>query len=694
MRVAATSNGDKGGPAIRPIPKVELSNVGVSVMCGIAGFLDGRRAYGSHYWADVVQAMMAPLRHRGPDDAGYWTDPTSGVALAHRRLAVVDLSAAGHQPMTSSCGRCVLTYNGEIYNHAELRAELSASGRPFSGRSDSEVLVEACATWGVEPTLRRLIGMFAFAVWDRESRTLTLARDRIGKKPLYWGRFGELFLFASELKALRGHPGWTPEIDRESLGAFLRWGYVPAPHCIHRGLRKLMPGQLLVVSAGKEPVASSYWNAAQIVAAAQSDRLDLDEHEAVDALEALLSDAVGRRMVADVPLGAFLSGGIDSSLIVALMRERSSRPVKTFAVGFEERHYDETADARAVANHLDTDHSEIVVSADDARNLVPELPYWFDEPFAIRSQIPAMMVSRLARRQVTVALSGDGGDELFGGYPGYFIVRAVHGATAGLSPAMRRLTAGTVDSLVSGIAAVYGAVPIARRPGLWANRVRQISRVVRTGGGIGELYAQLYSSFVAGPPLIDATGEHPMRWQQPQHRDVVADPIDRMGYFALLGTLSDGTLTKWDRASMAYSLEVRVPFLDHRVVEFAWRLRPALKYNKQGGSKRLLRQLLYRYVPPELVARPKKGFSSPLPIWLRGPLRDWAEELLDERQLKDEGLFDPAIVRECWQQHLAATGDHWQLLWSILMFRQWLSYWASNHDRRTEDVAAMAARAA
>ncbi|MGE3743401.1 MAG: asparagine synthase (glutamine-hydrolyzing), partial [Geminicoccaceae bacterium] len=638
-------------------------------MCGIAGYVDQRPSTGINEYTESLSAMVMPLRHRGPDDAGYWTDPAAGVALAHRRLSVVDLSAAGHQPMESSCGRCVLTYNGEIYNHAELRAELSTAGRAFRGHSDTEVLIEACATWGVEATLRRLIGMFAFALWDRESRALTLARDRIGKKPLYWGRFGELFLFASEIKSLRGHPGWAPEIDPASFGAFLRWGYVPAPFCILRGLHKLMPGHLLVVAAGKEPTVSSYWNPEQVASAAQSARLDLNEPEALDALEALLSDAVARRMLADVPLGAFLSGGIDSSMIVALMRAHSTRPVKTFAVGFEERRYDEASHARAVAQHLDTDHSEIVITANDALKLVPELPYWFDEPFAIRSQVPAMMVSRLARRQVTVALSGDGGDELFGGYPGYFIVRAVHGATAGLSPAMRRLTAGTVDGLVGGIAAAYGAIPIARRPGLWANRVRQITGVVRDGGGISELYAQLYSSFVARAPLTSPAGEHPMRWQAPQHRDVVEDPIDRMGYFALLGTLSDGTLAKWDRASMAYSLEVRVPFLDHRIVEFAWRLRPALKYNKQGGSKRLLRQLLYRHVPPELVDRPKMGFSSPLPVWLRGPLRDWAEELLDERQLRAEGLFDPAIVRACWQQHLAATGDHWQLLWIILMFR-------------------------
>jgi asparagine synthase (glutamine-hydrolysing) len=641
--------------------------------------------------------MAAPLCRRGPDDAGVWTDPAAGVALAHRRLAVLDRSPAGHQPMTSSCGRCVLTYNGEIYNHGELRDELSASGRPFRGHSDTEVLVEACAAWGVEATLSKLFGMFAFALWDRGARTLTLARDRLGLKPLFWGLFGALFLFASEIKGLRAHPGWSPEIERESLCAYMRWGHVPAPYCIYRGLHKLLPGEFLVLPPGGEPKVSSYWDPAQVVAAAQSSRLQIGETEALQGLDSLLGDAVARRMVADVPLGAFLSGGIDSSLIVALMQARSRRPVNTFTIGFQEKCYDESAHARAVAKHLGTAHSEVVASPDDAAALVPELPYWFDEPLAIRSQIPVMMLCRLARREVTVALSGDGGDELFGGYPGYYLVRAVHRATAGLSPTSRQLVAAAVDGLVGGATALHRIIPAARRPELWANRVKQVTSVVRGGGGISELYAQLYST-TAGPlPLIGATVEHPMRWQAPRHRDVVIDPIDRMGYFALLGTLVDGTLAKLDRASMAHSLEVRVPFLDHRVVEYAWRLPPALKYCDRAGSKHLLRRLLYRHVPPQLVDRPKKGFSSPLPVWLRGPLREWAEELLDERQLKEEGLFEPTAVRECWNQHLAVASDYWQLLWNILMFRQWHSYWESDYDRqhhpqRSRDVGLLLGR--
>jgi asparagine synthase (glutamine-hydrolysing) len=647
-------------------------------MCGIAGFVANRFAYSADTWTRTAAAMAAPLRHRGPDGAGVWVDPEAGVALAHRRLAVLDPSPAGHQPMASSCGRWLLIYNGEIYNGAELRDELSASGRTFRGHSDTEVLVEACAAWGVEATLRRLIGMFAFAAWDRATRTLTLARDRLGIKPLYWGRFGSLFLFASELKGMRAHPGWKPEIDHESLCAYMRWGHVPGSHCIYRGLHKLLPGEFLELGPGGEPKLACFWDPAQVASTAQSDPLEIEEGDALEQLDALLGDSVARRMIADVPLGAFLSGGIDSSLIVALMQARSSRPVSAFTVAFEEKRYDESAHARAVAKYLGADHSEITVTSRDAIDLVPELPYWFDEPLAIRSQIPVMMLCRLARSRVTVALSGDGGDELFGGYPGYYIVRAVHRATVHASPTLRRIMAGSVNGLVRGITAVHGMIPSGRRPGLLANRVRQVTSVMRAGGGIAELYAQLYATTAESPPLVGVAGEHPMRWQERPHRDLVRDPIDRMGYFALLGTLVDGTLAKMDRASMACSLEVRVPFLDHRVVEYAWRLSPALKYRKRAGSKHLLRSLLYRYVPPELVDRPKRGFSSPLPEWLRGPLREWAEELLDERSLEEEGLFDAAAVRRCWSEHLSATSDHWQLLWNILTFRGWYRSWGSD----------------
>ncbi|GAB6068181.1 asparagine synthase (glutamine-hydrolyzing) [Methylothermus subterraneus] len=643
-------------------------------MCGIAGFLDHRSAA---ELARTAAAMAATLRHRGPDDVGVWTDPAAGVALAHRRLAILDRSPAGHQPMESACGRYVLTYNGEIYNHPELRAELSALGHAFRGHSDTEVLVEALAEWGVEATLPKLNGMFAFALFDRATRTLTLARDRFGIKPLFWARFGKRFLFASELKALRAHPGWQPKIDPESLGAYVRWGHVPAPYSIYRGVYKLLPGTWLALTPKSEPKISSYFDPAQAAAAAQANRLAMSEAEAIEELDALLGDAVARCMVADVPVGAFFSGGIDSSLIAALMQARSSQPVHTFTVGFQERHYDEAAHARKVANYLGTVHAEVMVTPKDALALVPRLPYWFDEPLLVRSQIPAMMVSALARREVIVALCGDGADELFGGYPGYFLARAVHRATAGLPPPLRRLAAATLDGLIATAAALTRILPAAHRPGLPTNQARQIAAVVRAGGGIPELYAQLYSATAETLPLAGRTSEHPLLWQKAKHLNAMANPIDRMGYFALLGTLVDRTLAKVDRASMAHGLEVRVPFLDHRIVEYAWRLPAALKYSGQTGSKPLLRRLLYRYVPPELVDRLKRGFSCPLPGWLRGPLREWAEELLDERQLREEGLFDPAAVRECWNRHLLGSANYWQLLWTILMFRQWQRTWAA-----------------
>lgn len=655
-------------------------------MCGIAGFVDARKEFSNETLTRTAAAMAAQLRHRGPDDAGVWSDETAGVALAHRRLAVLDLTPAGHQPMMSTCGRLVLSYNGEIYNHAELRDELSARGRCFRGHSDTEVLVEACAEWGLGVTLKKIVGMFAFALWDRETRTLSLVRDRIGIKPLFWGRFGTLMLFASELKALHAHPGWQPRIDFGSFAAYLRWGHVPAPYCIYQGLHKLLPGQMLVWAGGGEPRISSYWDPAQVAAAAQADRLQIGQAEALDELDTLLGDAIARRMIADVPVGAFLSGGIDSSLIVALMQAHGGRPVHTFTIGFQEKRFNEAAQARAVANHLGTVHSEVVVTATDALALVPELPHWFDEPLAVRSQIPAMLVSRLARREVTVALCGDGGDELFGGYPGYYIARALDRATTALPAPLRLLTADLLDRLVTGITLMLRIVPSPYRPALPANHARQLIAVMRAGGGITEFYAQLYSA-TAGPlPLVASMGEHPMLWQDSRHGERVTDPIDRMGYYALLDTLVDRTLAKVDRASMAYSLEVRVPLLDHRVVEYAWRLPPALKYGERG--KPLLRHLLYRYLPAELVDHPKKGFSCPLPGWLRGPLRDWADAVLDERTLKQEGLFNPGAVRACWNQHLDGSGNYWQLLWSLLMFRQWQDCWPGATPKPSAIVAA------
>jgi len=624
----------------------------------------------------IAAAMAATLHHRGPDDSGVWVDPAAGISLAHRRLSILDLSASGRQPMRSSCGRLVLTYNGEIYNHTELRLELAASGRAFRGHSDSEVLLEACAHWGVAETLKRLNGMFAFAVWDRLTRTLYLARDRVGIKPLYWARFGNLFLFGSELKALRAHDGWVPQIDRESLRAYMRRGHVPSPYSIYRGVHKLQAGELLVLGSGREPEISSYWDPAQIVAAAQANRFDLGETCAIERLDALLRDAVGRQMAADVPVGALLSGGIDSSLVAALMQAQSSRPINTFTIGFGEKRFDEAAHARSVAKHLGTFHTELRISPTDALELVPELSRWFDEPMSSRSEIPTMLVSALARRQVTVALSGDGGDELFGGYGKYYWIGAVARSISRMPASLRHLTADVADGVLSGMAALHGLLPVGWRPKLSLNRVATIVAAVRATGDFNSIYRETRNAALAPSYFMVGTAERPLRWEAEPHAGVVSDGMERMGYFDFLTLLVDGILTKVDRASMAHSLEVRVPLLDHRVVEYAWSLPPALKYGRKSENKRLLRRVLYQYVPRGLVDRPKKGFASPLAIWLRGPLRDWADELLDERRIRENGFFDSTRVRACWSDHLRGTSDHWRLLWGILMFEQWRRHWA------------------
>ena len=645
-------------------------------MCGIAGFVDARATLGAQRLASAGLAMARSLRHRGPDDFGVWVDPAAGISIAHRRLAIIDLSPAGRQPMHSSCGRLVLSYNGEIYNYRELRFELAASGRVFRGQSDSRVLVEACAHWGVAATLKRLNGMFAFAVWDRQTRTLYLARDRIGIKPLYWARFGHLLMFASELKALRAHTGWAPALDRESLRAYMRRGHVPAPYTIYRGVHKLQAGEVLAYGSNGKLEILSYWNPAQVVADAQANRLDIDESEAIDGLDVLLRDAVGRQMASDVPLGAFLSGGVDSSLIVALMQAQSSRPINTFTVGFGEKRFDEAAHAQSVAHHLGTSHTEARISPADAIDLVPALPHWFDEPLSSRSEIPTMLVSALARKQVTVALSGDGGDELFGGYGKYYRIGAMARAIRHIPTPLCHLAADAVDRVLSGTAVLHGMLPRAWRPGLSLNRIATIAAAVRTTGDFNAIYRKTRNATLAPSAYLVGTEERPLRWEEGPDAGVVVDTVERMGYFDFLTLLVDSILTKVDRASMAHSLEVRVPLLDHRVVEYAWRLQPKLKYGRRSENKRLLRHLLYRYVPRALVDRPKQGFSSPIAIWLRGPLRAWADELLDERRLNEDGFFDSCRVRACWREHLQGFADHWRLLWGILMFEQWRRHWA------------------
>jgi asparagine synthase (glutamine-hydrolysing) len=640
-------------------------------MCGIAGLWDPARRGGD--LARSVRAMTEVMAHRGPDGSGYWHDDETGVALGHRRLSVVDLSPAGHQPMVSADGRWVITYNGEIYNAADLRPELEALGARFRGHSDTEVMLEAFAHWGIEATLPRLIGMFAFALWDTRSRTLYLIRDRLGIKPLYWGRFGGLLLFGSELKALRVHGGWTPEIDRGSVASYMRHNYVPGPWSIYRNVSKLQPGCIAVFRVDREPEVRRYWSLEDIVRSGIANRSQMDEVQAADALEALLSDAVRRRMVADVSLGAFLSGGIDSSTVVALMQANASQPVRTFSIGFHEQGYDEAKHAKAVAAHLRTDHTELYVEPQHARDVIPHLTDIFDEPFADSSQIPTYLVSEMTRRHVTVALSGDGGDELFAGYVRYFQAMT-------LLPVLRRLPAGARAAVAGMIrrvppsswSSLFQMLPERYRPPQPGDRMHKFADILNETPS--SYYRRLVSHWPEPEALVRGTQEHhSILWDAAVEKQT-PDPVERMQYLDTVTYLPDDILTKVDRASMAVSLEARVPLIDHRVVAFAWTLPLSLKVRNNTG-KWLLRRVLERHVPKALVDRPKMGFGVPIDSWLRGPLREWAEALLCERRLAAEGFFDPAMVREKWTQHLGGRVNHQYLLWDVLMFQAWKERW-------------------
>ncbi|MDT0619869.1 asparagine synthase (glutamine-hydrolyzing) [Salinisphaera sp. P385] len=630
-------------------------------MCGIAGFWGRASADG-----EIAERMAARITRRGPDDAGVWTDANAGVALAHRRLSIQDLSPAGHQPMRSPCGRYTLVYNGEIYNHLDLRAELAAEGGAFDwrGHSDTETLLAALRHWGVAETLARLNGMFAFALWDAREATLFLARDRMGEKPLYYGRNGDTFLFGSELKALTAHPRWQGEIDRDALALYLRYNHVPVPHSIYRGIAKLPPAHVVAIRDGGRSIGEPqcYWDLPRIAEAGVA-RAGGTADELTDELDGLLRDAVGRRMATDVPLGAFLSGGYDSSTVVAQMQAQSERPVKTFSIGFHEPGYNEAEHAKAVARHLGTDHTEFYVSADEARSVIPHLPTIYDEPFADSSQIPTYLVSRLARQHVTVSLSGDGGDELFAGYNRHVVGPGVWARVSRLPPGLRRFFGRLLDLLTR-----LGGVPnIGRVPQL-RDKLEKLSRAMAAADGPG-FYRDLVSHWADADEVVIGGGFD----RTVLHRTAMALPglREQMLLMDMLGYLPDDILTKVDRASMAVSLEARVPLLDHRLVEFAWRVPTAYKV-RHGQGKWLLRQVLYRYVPPALMDRPKMGFALPVGDWLRGSLRDWAEELLDASRLRQQGFFHPEPIRRAWTEHLAGKRNHSERLWGVLMFQAWL----------------------
>lgn len=641
-------------------------------MCGLAGIL--RSGLDRTSRGAVVDRMIARLVHRGPDAGAIWVSERDDIALGHRRLAILDLSSAGAQPMTSATGRFVLAFNGEIYNHLELRQEWP--GRAWSGHSDTETILAAIESWGLAATLKRLVGMFAIALWDGKRRELSLVRDRLGEKPLYYGWHGGRFLFGSELKALAAFPGWRPEIDRDALRSYMRYGYVPLPHSIYQGIRKLPPGTFLVFhadcGAGDLPQPQTYWSAR--ATASREPVSGLTDVEAIEGLESRLRQVIGRQMIADVPLGAFLSGGIDSSTVVALMQAQSSRPVKTFSIGFSEDGYDEAKHAKLIAAHLGTEHTELYVTSRDALEVIPRWPEIYDEPFGDSSGIPTHLVARLARQQVAVSLSGDGGDELFAGYNRYFWGRSIW-QCIGPVPQFLRRGAGSAMTVLSPAAwdKLGGILPRRLRQPTLGDRLHKLAAVI-DAANTDELYRRLVSQHRESESIV-LGGCDPSAWadeeaQQFAASSRVADFTERMMFHDLVGYLNDDILTKLDRATMAVSLETRIPMLDHHLVEFAWSLPLHMKI-RDGQGKWLLREVLYRYVPKELIARPKQGFSIPLDSWLRGPLRDWAEALLDEARLRREGYLRPEPIRRKWLEHLSGRRNWQHWLWNVLMFQAW-----------------------
>ncbi len=642
-------------------------------MCGLTGFWgDGHR---STDLSAVARAMGDRIAHRGPDDSGIWIDESAGFALSHRRLAIMDLSPAGHQPMISAGGRYVVAYNGEIYNHRELRQQLELSGSVarWRGHSDTETLLACIESWGIEATLKRIVGMFAFALWDREMQSLVLARDRAGEKPLYYGWQQGVLLFGSELKALASHPAFGGEIDRGALSLLLKHNYVPAPYSIYKGINKLPPGSWLELRRGQSNLQpTAYWSFGDVATRSQAELFDGSEEDAIDELSRVLGRAVASQRISDVPIGALLSGGIDSTLITALMQSQCADPVRTFTIGFEDRTYDEADSARAIARHLGTHHTELQLTDRDALGLIPQLPQMYDEPFADSSQLPTHLVMKLARENVTVALSGDGGDELFGGYARYILAPSVwqkvgwmpDSLRKGLGVAMAAVPADTMNRLAGPLAGRMGVAQL-------GDKAHKLGGRLKYARNIDDFYVSLVSEWgrendlVCGENVPSTLLNDRGRWPR------IDNPSARMMVLDAMTYLPDDILVKVDRAAMAVSLETRAPFLDRSVMEFAWKLPMNMKL-RDGKGKWILRRLLDRHVPRHLTDRPKMGFGIPLDEWLRGRLRDWAESLLAPGRLAAEGYIKPDTVWRTWQAHQRGEGNFGYRLWSVLMFQAWL----------------------
>ncbi len=639
-------------------------------MCGLTGYWGA--SGDSETMRAIARRMADRLAHRGPDDHDTWCDPDQGVAFGHRRLSIIDLSPAGHQPMHSASGRYVLAFNGEIYNYPELRATLKSAGQApaWRGHSDTEVLLACMEAWGVQRALQASAGQFAFALWDRADRTLTFARDRFGEKPLYYGWQNGTLLFGSELKALAAHPAFERRIDRDAIALLLRYNYIPAPYSIWQGIAKLPAGSFLTLREGERGAQpQAYWSMRDVAEAGLRDPFRSGEDEAERELERLLAQAVKGQMLADVPLGALLSGGVDSSTIVALMQAQSERKVKTFSIGFDEKNYDESAHAAAVARHLGTDHTELFMRGRDVLDALPRMPQMYDEPFADSSQLPTAMVMSLAREHVTVALSGDGGDEMFGGYNRYALVPRVWKTLRVLPHPLRR----QLGRVLTGVAPTNWdriGRPLARALGQaqFGDKAHKLGQRLLHVRSLDDLYVALVTEWDNAEDIVPGSREVPVAITQRAGWPQLADPVARMMAVDALTYLPDDILVKVDRASMAVSLETRAPYLDHRVVEFAARLPVAVKV---GQSKRLLRKVLYKHVPQALIDRPKMGFGIPRDEWLRNELRDWAEALLSRDALARGGFFDVNSVRSAWEQHVSGTRTFGYRLWSVLMFQAW-----------------------
>ncbi|MEL4254251.1 asparagine synthase (glutamine-hydrolyzing) [Shewanella xiamenensis] len=638
-------------------------------MCGFAGCIYSNIE--PFDYNNILTSMGQAIHSRGPDSAGIWYDSKDYIGFVHRRLAIVDLSVAGQQPMASDSKRYMLAYNGEIYNHQELRSELEElSTRQWRGHSDTETLLAGIEQWGLKETLQKATGMFALALWDKETRQLQLARDRFGEKPLYYGWQQGCFLFGSQLNALRAHPSFKPEINRDAIALLLRHNYIPAPYSIYQQIYKLLPGTILTLGADKELHTESYWSVRDTMMRSAANVEISPADEQVEALEQTLKNAVASQMMADVPLGAFLSGGVDSSLIVALMQAQSTKPVKTFSIGFDDARYNEAEFAKAVAKHLGTEHTELYVTAEDALAVIPKLAEIYDEPFSDSSQIPTFLVSKIARQHVTVSLSGDAGDELFCGYNRYLLAARLWEKIDFVPMFLRRILAATMTAIpIKAWNSLSKLVPARTRISNLGDKLHKAAAVL-TCRGIEELYLGLVSHWQNPEEIVLGSKEPSTVLTDPDRKANFADPILQMMAQDTLSYLPDDILVKVDRAAMAVSLETRVPFLDHKVLEHAWRLPKQLKIN-EGQSKWCLRQILYRYVPKDLIERPKMGFAVPLDAWLRGPLQAWAEDLLAEKRLLEEGFFNVGLIRNMWQEHLSGKRNWQYQLWDILMFQAW-----------------------